>query len=311
MSATGSIVVVGEALVDDFGDRAVVGGAPFNVARSLAALGLPVLMVTRIADDPAGALVQQSFDRYQLGRAGLQLDPRYPTGKVIVERRGADHVFRILDRQAWDHIDARQALDAIDGVNVAALYCGTLAQREADSRAAVQALLQALKAPHYVDLNLRDGQYAVDLVAATLRQADTVKVNEAELRDLLEWFVQPLVRAEPWGRSALNDAIEQLIAQFDLSQLIVTRGEHGAACFTAPDRCLTEGAGPAPQQWGDTVGAGDAFSSVFLAGSVLGWPLATTLQRANAFAAAICGIVGAIPDDPGFYSPWRRAWNLA
>ena len=37
------IAVLGEALVDEFHDGPVAGGAPFNVARSLAALGVTEL----------------------------------------------------------------------------------------------------------------------------------------------------------------------------------------------------------------------------------------------------------------------------
>lgn len=310
MSAPRTIAVVGEALVDDFGDRAVVGGAPFNVARSVAAFGVPVLMVTRIADDDAGALVQREFDRFGLSRAGLQIDDRHPTGRVIVERHGADHVFRILDDQAWDHLDAAQALRALGGVDVDTLYCGTLAQRSPDSAAAVQALLQAVAAPHYVDLNLREGQVDAELVADTLLEADVAKVNEEELRLLVDWFVHPVMRDEAWGGAALNTAIEQLISHFALTRLIVTRGADGAACFDASGSALHAPAGAPPPRWADTVGAGDSFSSIVLVGQWHGWPLATTLQRANDFAAAICGIDGAVPSDLDFYARWRRDWGL-
>lgn len=67
------IAVLGEALVDEFHDGPVAGGAPFNVARSLAALGVPALFISRIgADDAHGRLVLQSARRY--GLAGLGLD---------------------------------------------------------------------------------------------------------------------------------------------------------------------------------------------------------------------------------------------
>ncbi|WP_373889635.1 hypothetical protein [Massilia sp. MB5] len=39
MGESGQVVVYGEALVDDFLSEQVVGGAPFNVARNLAAFG--------------------------------------------------------------------------------------------------------------------------------------------------------------------------------------------------------------------------------------------------------------------------------
>jgi fructokinase len=52
-----TIVVFGEALVDDFLTEQSVGGAPFNVARHLAALMAPQLMITcigHVAGGPAG-----------------------------------------------------------------------------------------------------------------------------------------------------------------------------------------------------------------------------------------------------------------
>lgn len=61
-----SIAVLGEALIDDFHDGPVAGGAPFNVARSLAALGVPALFISRIGtDDADGRLVLQSARRYE------------------------------------------------------------------------------------------------------------------------------------------------------------------------------------------------------------------------------------------------------
>ena len=60
----------------------------------------------------------------------------------------------------------------------------------------------------------------------------------------------------------------------------------------------------------DTVGAGDAFTAVYITGTLLGWPTQRTLMRANRFAAAICGIRGAIPHDDDFYTPFLREWQL-
>ena len=65
----------------------------------------------------------------------------------------------------------------------------------------------------------------------------------------------------------------------------------------------------APAHIVDTVGAGDAFSAVFLFGQAQGWSLPLTLARANAFAGAICGISGAVPADVAFYQPWIACWR--
>src|SRR5437868_3576079 len=92
-----SIAVLGEALVDEFHDGPVAGGAPFNVARSLATLGAPTLFISRIgAEDANGALVVDSAGRYALGAQGLQRDPDRATGRVSVhERAGGGHSFEI------------------------------------------------------------------------------------------------------------------------------------------------------------------------------------------------------------------------
>jgi fructokinase len=48
---------------------------------------------------------------------------------------------------------------------------------------------------------------------------------------------------------------------------------------------------------------------VVLLGELRGWPLAETLARANAFAAAVCTLRGAVTEDPGFYAAWRARWG--
>ena len=86
-----NLIVFGEALIDDFPNESVVGGAPFNVARSLAQLGAQPLMLTCIGDDPHGSLIQNEFSRTGLSSLGLQIDQHYPSGRVAVHmEHGAD-----------------------------------------------------------------------------------------------------------------------------------------------------------------------------------------------------------------------------
>lgn len=59
----------------------------------------------------------------------------------------------------------------------------------------------------------------------------------------------------------------------------------------------------------DTVGAGDGFAAVCILGAVSGWPVARLLTRADAFASAICGIRGAVPDSAEFYRPFLEEWS--
>jgi fructokinase len=60
----------------------------------------------------------------------------------------------------------------------------------------------------------------------------------------------------------------------------------------------------------DTVGAGDAFTSVVMLGLLQGWEVPLMLERAQAFASAITRIRGATCTDPGFYRTFTASWNL-
>ncbi|MDL2355711.1 MAG: PfkB family carbohydrate kinase [Pseudomonadota bacterium] len=307
-NAAQSVVVFGEALVDDFGSEQVVGGAPFNVARHLAAFGLAPLMITRLGQDDNGASVRAEVSRFGMTQSGLQWDDQHPTGRVLVERDATGHRFIILPDQAYDYIATEPALRAMAGVTADALYFGTLAQRGASARASLFALLAASKARRFLDLNVRAGQVHERCVFESLHAATVVKVNEEELADLFAWYTHTRPPTRTIDSKEVAAACRTLIRVFTLEGLLVTLGDKGAVYFGADGSRLLSQAGSAPPRVIDTVGAGDAFSAVFMLGQALHWPLAQTLARANEFAAAVCGIAGAVPQQDGFYLPWTTRW---
>lgn len=305
------ILVFGEALLDDFGDRQVVGGAPLNVARNLAALGHSPLMVTRVGNDAQGDLLREEFTRFGLSVEGLQHGAE-PTGRVMVERDGeGGHRFHILSGQAYDHIEAAAAFDVMRAFSPNTVYFGTLAQREPDSRAALKAVLEgAGEAEHFLDLNLRNG-VEESVVFDSLQRADIVKVNEDELQALFSWYCHTCPDTVDMDCAAVETEARAMMHNFSIQGLLVTLGERGAMYFGADGSRAVDHHAVKPARFVDSVGAGDAFAAVFLAGRARGWDMPLILERANAFAGAICGIAGAVPQDPAFYAPWRTAWGLA
>jgi fructokinase len=310
-----SAIVFGEALVDEFPSGPVVGGAPFNVARHLAAFMAPPLVITRIGDDRNGVAVRAEFERFVMPEGGLQLDPMEETGRVVVERagermgQGPAHRFIILPRQAYDFIDAEAALAAIAGMNADLVYFGTLAQREARSRDALAALLAATPATRFLDLNLRAGHVDETIVGSAMAAADIVKVNEEELQALFQWYCQIGPHDAPLSTEEVHAACRALMDRFGLEGLIVTLGHRGSVYFGPDDLLVANRDNPAPPFVIDTVGAGDAFAAIFLLGRTRGWPLALTLARANEFAGAICAVTGAVPQDMNFYDKWVNRWR--
>lgn len=306
-----TIAVFGEALVDDFITEQVVGGAPFNVARSLAAFGAATLMVTRIGADKNGALLRNEFRRFGMSEAALQIDDREATGRVVVERDAGGHRFIILPDQAYDYVETAPALTALAQSQPEVIYFGTMAQRHPQSRATLRAMLEASKAQRYLDLNVREGQVTERIAHESLKLADIVKVNEDELQDLFKWYTHTQPGTGAADSPAMRDACLVLMRTFGLRGLIVTLGARGAMYFEADGTVTANHECHAPAHMVDTVGAGDAFSAVFLFGQSQGWPLPLTLARANAFAGAICGISGAVPADIGFYTAWIKSWGAA
>lgn len=312
MSGQGdTIVVFGEALVDDFGSEQVVGGAPFNVARHLAALGAAALMITRIGEDACAALVRAEFVRFGLSTAGLQVDAAMPTGRVEVARADGNHRFTILPDQAYDRIDGAAALAAAATVAQSTLYFGTLAQRDAGARAALHGLFGASAALRFLDLNVRDGQTNERCVFHSLHEADIVKVNEDELQQLFAWYTHTQPSTRDMGQPEVRATCRRLLGSFALQGLLVTLGPRGAVYLGADGEFVDHPDTPLHTTLVDTVGAGDAHAAVFLLGRARGWPMAQTLARANEFAAAICGVSGAVPADLAFYQPFIKRWQLS
>ncbi|WIV98366.1 PfkB family carbohydrate kinase [Kinneretia aquatilis] len=325
-----AILLVGEALVDEFHERQIAGGAPFNVARSLGALladegggSAPVCLVSRIGHDDAGsALIRASLQRFGLATEGVQIDPTHATGRVTVsEQFAADgspagHSFHIHTPAAWDFIAAEPALAALEALRPRFFYFGTLAQRGAVSGASIQALAErarSLGCTRYLDLNLRAGTDTPELAAASLAQADWLKVNDEELALLLRWFGREGDAAlNPLGEAhALSPAVAALMQRFGLQRLILTRGSAGYAAFGADGALMAQGPGLSLPRMIDTVGAGDAFSAMLLAAQLSGQALEHSLALANGYAAALCGERGPMPEDDAFFLPWRQVLKPA
>jgi fructokinase len=296
-----SIAVLGEALVDEFHDGPVAGGAPFNVARSVATLGAAAVFISRIgADDHNGHLVLDSARRYALGEQGVQLDPMRATGRVSVhERAGGGHSFEIHADAAWDHLDLEPARAALAGAQAAILYFGSLAQRHAVSRAAIRALAKSFTGLRFLDLNLRPGTDNPQFAAESLMLADWVKVNDEELARLAGWF-EDTTGGEPAQVAALMD-------RFALQRVVLTCGADGWRFYGPGGALLAQGPGEPQPHVIDTVGAGDAFTALLLAGLALERDLPATLALANRYAAFICGVRGPLPAHPQALTPWRDA----
>jgi fructokinase len=296
-------IVFGEALVDAFADGPVPGGAPFNVACHLAALGCAPRLITRLGDDPAGAVLRRAASACGLSLQAAQHDRE--TARVIVHEHGHGHQFEIPPDQAFDRIDADEALAATRSPATDRwLYFGTLALRSPTSRAALAALRAEADHHSFVDLNWREAGPPRDVVLDLLQHVEVLKVSEEELARLLDWLGLPPVDRLP-AVGDQRDAVAALCRFTGTQLLLVSLGADGAVMWDGQGRCLAHASAPPLPQRVDSVGAGDAFSAMMLAGLLCGVSERRLLGQAVAFASLSCGWRGALPDRTDLYLSWR------
>jgi fructokinase len=280
------VLCVGEVLWDALPEGLFLGGAPFNVACHLRAAGTAVAMVSRVGNDRLGDEVRRRAARYGVGADLIQGDPALPTGFVRVSVDDAGNpAYEILEPAAWDAIAATDAL-LERAASARAIVFGSLAQRRAVSRETIQRLWEA-KALMVFDVNLRPPFDDREIVRASLHRADVVKVSEHELKRIAAWF-----RLRGRGREIVSAVAEA----FACPIVCVTRGRRGAVLLH--DGRWTEHPGFVVDVR-DTVGAGDAFLAVLLAGLLAGRSDESLLQHANLMGAYVATQFGAVPSDQG------------
>ena len=283
------VAVFGETLVDEFPDRSVLGGAPFNVAYHLKQLGIEPLLVTRVGRDDNGDRLLDAMRKAGMDTRGVQRDAALPTGRVRVTFGAEGHRFEIVENQAYDAIDSVEATALVRTVSPRLAYFGTLAQRSEKSRVALDAMLSATDCPRWLDINLRAPFDGTDVILGSLDLADDLKLNDDELGIVAERLDLP-------GTDPERHAAE-LIRRFDLRCVTVTCGARGAWSLDAGEYHARVEGRPLDGPLVDTVGAGDGFAAVSILGLLRNWPQQDILERADAFARALCLLRGAIPGE--------------
>ena len=287
-------LVIGEILFDIFPGYRRLGGAPFNVAFHLKQFGLPVRFFSRVGCDPQGEEISEFVAGKGFRPGDVQIDFEHPTGtvRVLLDGKGVPQ-FEIIADVAYDHLEPSPVVVSALKDSVDVIYFGTLIQRSDVGYQTVQHLLNLRdpRAQCFYDVNLRPNCYSRRIVQDSLQQADHVKVNEQELvilQDMFGWKGSP------------TELARQLMEIHELTTLSLTRGEAGSDLFTAAGHFtapLTR-----PIKVVDTVGAGDAYAAVLIAGLLQNWQPEQILHAATEFAARVCETEGAIPSDGALYT---------
>ena len=292
------ILVIGEILFDLFPKFKRPGGAPFNFAYHLKKLGFPVRFISKIGHDDNGREILERIQAAGFDLSDVQLDDTHPTGTVEVQldKWGVPE-FHIIPNVAYDFIEFKPELYEKPLQAADLVYFGTLAQRTPSGFKEIQRFL-GRKQPAtlaFCDLNLRRDSFTGNMIKASLRATDILKLSTDELGEL-----KRIAKPEQ-DNSAF---IRQLMAEYALNTVALTQGAAGSDLYNQEG--LFHVSSEPVELIVDTVGAGDAYAAMLAAGILKRWSPQKTLAMAAVFAARICTIEGAIPESAGFYEPIQK-----
>jgi fructokinase len=299
-TATTPIAVgLGEILWDCFPDQRRPGGAPANFAFHANQLGLRGVVCSRVGNDELGDEFLEHLRQHSLGIEHVSRDEQHATGRVDIhldEDRQPHYTF--VEDVAWDYLPFDPATESL--VNAAAAICfGTLAQRSELSRETIQQCLDQAgdRCLKVYDINIRAPWYEPAWINRSLEAADIVKLNEDEVRLLVELL--QLGMADP---QFLAGTLQE---RFGVQLLCITRGERGCQLISGVE--LAEAPGE-PVEVADPVGAGDSFTAAMIYARLHDWPLEHTARFANAVAGLVASRPGAMPSVRDEMKALREKW---
>lgn len=294
MSTLSYPVIFGEVLYDCFPDGTkILGGAPFNVAWHCHAFGLQPLLISRVGKDAHGIDVKLAMQEWGMNIDGLQIDSEHATGMVNVSFDDNEPSYDIVENSAWDFIESTN----IPKINEDSLfYHGSLALRNPVSAKSLDVIKKTTSLSIFVDINLRSPWWNLTNIYQTIEGSNWLKINAEEINHIL-----------PINDNLKNKA-RYLLDKLNLKFIVVTEGASGAFAITHDDLFNVH-----PEESVaviDTVGAGDAFTSVLILGLHKSWALDATIKRAQQFASQVVGLRGATTKDKNFYKPFIKDWSL-
>jgi fructokinase len=279
------VICFGEVLWDILPEKKVPGGAPMNVAYHLEKLGHPTAIFSAIGNDEAGNELLKVLDNIGLDANYVQRNTEYETGKVYANiSDNQDVSYDIVKPVAWDYIkeDDQQA-DLLSDAAISYIVFGSLACRNTVSMHTLANILN-FPAVKVLDINLRPPHYTREVLEWLMRSADIMKLNEAELILVTDWFSQA---------TDLEGRIRALSTQYKIPEIVVTLGAAGAILYVNDTFYRHAGF---KVTVADTIGSGDSFLAAYLHGRSKQQSPQEIITFAAAMGACIATYSGGCPD---------------
>lgn len=264
--------------------RLGLGGAESNVAIGIRRLGHSAAWISRVGDDPLGALIVRELRAEQVNVDYVRVDPGAPTGLMMKIQRtaAASEVHYLRKGSAAAHLAPADVPAEVVSQSRILHVTGITPALSSSAHAAIRTAVDIARNAGVTvsfDVNLRTRLWRDADPRPVLREltalADVVFASEHE--------AELLVTA--------TDPVEAVRALSDLGPrtAVLKRGAQGYVA-SVDGEIFHDTAIPVPIA--DTVGAGDAFVAGFLAGVLDDMPASEALSLANYCGALVVAAVG-------------------
>jgi fructokinase len=282
------VLAFGEILWDLIDGHPYLGGAPFNFAAHFARCGNNAFLVSSVGNDNLGWRALSEAQRLGVDCSYVNMHPKAPTGTVDVYLKNGEPDYIITENVAFDEIMPPDEL-FLDTNQFDVLYMGTLSQRKTVSATSLRRIIDNLKFQHvFCDVNLRKGGWTTKILHDSLNSSTILKLNIDEVPFVGIRLVREELRPESFCRRIMH-------LYDSISLIVVTAGADGCFIFDRKEYVHVPGF---PATTVDTIGAGDAFSAVFLHTYARTGDPVQSAATANRIGAFVTSNRGAIPDYP-------------
>ena len=285
-----SVFVFGEVLWDVFPDVEVIGGAPFNFASHLSALGTKSYLLSAVGQDALGEKTIGCIAEKNVDLSYVKVIKK-PTGvcNVTLDLSGTPSYDLVCDT-AYDNISfSDEDIYAINNVSNKSLYMGSLSLRNSVSYGTLKKLIETCKWEEiFFDINIRQNYYSLEVTDYCLNACSVLKFSREEA-----WVFKYLGLSQ-YDETDLEPLCIDLADRFNIHTIILTLDKDGAVVYSSDTDTFVYSEKPSCKVV-STVGAGDSFFAAYISAYLNGRDTEKCLSDGVAVSGYVVGYMEAIP----------------
>lgn len=266
-----------------------IGGCAANVACGLARLGEQAFCCTRVGGDQAGNWIKNELEKNGVAIDLLQIDGECQSDlSFILAHIPSEDRIIFSDRDANEKLEV--AVDDIEKISAKWIFASSLNGNEKESWEIKMDKVLALIKAENISLIFNPGQKNIknnpQKIIEAIGQSQIVIVNKDEAIEIVE-------KSGDFTMEDLNTEkflLEKLRA-LGARVIVLTDGANGSWGFDGRELVHADSR---KEKIADTLGAGDAFSSGFIAAQIKGLSLKECLHWGVLNSSSVVGAYGAV-----------------